>query len=207
MLASTRLAATLLSIDVKHAHGSVERQATYTAVQAELPDLLPCVAPWLGTSGRQRCTLAGQTVYDSCARRGLDQGDPLSNLLYPIVMARPTAALLHELRATDPRAHIFAYQDDVYILAETPSPSRVLERFASLIAPLGLTVNGSKPSAYFGPSSPAAARADWPGPVDPRPVVLKQTFLLDHGLPAQPLPSSADLTMLDGGLSAPSSAG
>eukprot|EP00969_Alexandrium_andersonii_P333079 14720638-Alexandrium_andersonii.AAC.1 len=59
------------------------------AVVERLPALEPWVRPWLAAAPAHVCPYVGGDPLIIHARRGLGQGDPLSNLVSPLALAGP----------------------------------------------------------------------------------------------------------------------
>ena len=71
----------LLSADVKNAHGAIEWPAIHEAVLERVPDLLPWIHAATSTSPLLECRLQDGDVLRPTMTRGLGQGCPMSSLL------------------------------------------------------------------------------------------------------------------------------
>ena len=159
LLTEMRGDAVFLKLDFRNAYNSVHRPAVLAAVAERLPALLPIARTllpertthyWYDGDG------AARTIE---ARRGVDQGCPLSPVLFALAMAGPLDRLLAGLRAKDANARVLSYLDDVYIVVSASEASAALDTVRELFAPLGLELNSAKTQAW----SPEAATPLPPG--------------------------------------------
>lgn len=122
--------------------------------------------------------------------RGLDQGDPLSNLVFPLTLAAPLQHLEDILTSQDREAFVASYQDDVPTVVDETLLGVVAPTFRAAVAPLGLSLNEEKSPAYFQPSGdPAVCRA-YSGARTTTPKVMRMSA--DGTLATSPLIAGAD---------------
>ena len=132
--------ASLHSWDIRNAHYEVERGMLAHAIEDTIPELAPWVRPLLKTSGWLTWTTDGQRQ-ERQLDRGLKQGGPLSNLLFPIAMARPVKMAEAVARQADMRATIACYQDDVNVVASPHAEALARATFIEEMRKIGLVVH------------------------------------------------------------------
>ena len=138
----------VVAFDASNAFGTLPRQFIWNGVSARLPELTSTVLAWLGKPTEH-------VLWDSRGRAhrvesnvGVDQGCPLSPLLFSLALAEALQSLSEQLRLLDPAAHVFAYLDDVVVVTPAPVAGRVAATVERALAGVGLTVNGGKTKVW-----------------------------------------------------------
>ena len=180
--------ACLFSYDVENAHSSIERGAVLESVRRRLPALAPWALPWLSATPTHVCHMADAGWdLEVNVSRGLDQGDPLSNLLYPIGAHDLLEDSLHAAKEKDPEAIIAGYSDDIDLITTPEAEAHAKPAMCAAAVRAGLNLKESKGTVYAQAGVTllpgcSAARID-------RPVVLRQ---------AAPVPVLQDPGAVDG---------
>jgi hypothetical protein len=178
-----RPAANLDSFDVTNAHNEVERAGLIEAVRESVPDLGPWVEPWLRTEAVHVCHLPGASPVQLRKNRGGDQGDPLINLLFPLAFHRVCLATQEVAARHDSEAHVYAYQDDMQLVATCDARPAAKAAFQAACSELGLRPNESKEELYMGPAADSVADVDC--------TVVSRPRVLRHG-GEQEIPATRD---------------
>ena len=143
-----RRTAALFTYDISNAHTSIEKAGVAAGVQKRIPSMLPWALPWLGAVPTHVCHLPDGPPVEIEVDRGLDQGDPLSNLLYPIGTHDMLEETQEAARTEDPDALIFGYQDDADLVAEPKAEAPARTAFIASARRVGLDLNWDKYTAY-----------------------------------------------------------
>ena len=111
--------ATILSLDARGAFDHVSRQAMLGALQANpaLTPLHPYARMWYGTDSAYQWVDEHGTVHTITQSEGGEQGDPFMPALFSLAQHPALVQLQSTLREGEA---IFAYLDDLYILASPP---------------------------------------------------------------------------------------
>ena len=88
-----------------------------------VPSLLPWALPILAFPGKIVSRTSDGEFNAESFDRGLKQGGPMTNSIFPISLSDPIRRASIAARALDPHAMLFAYQDDVYNIC-TPEAER-----------------------------------------------------------------------------------
>ena len=151
----------LVAIDFVAAFQNVSRSAVFAAVSKHAPWLQEAASAWYGGA-------AVHTIFDDAgnltqvhAKRGVDQGCPLGALLFASVMRDPTEATLEYARSLDPKAAVYFYLDDGYVLCDKSCVERVLSFIKRTFATIGASVNERKLQVW------ASDRSLIPAPLNP----------------------------------------
>ena len=146
----------ILSVDVSNAYNTFDR---FKAMELMLqnPALAPCV-PFLRMLYGSPAPLVfdmdddGPCVIES--RRGTQQGDPWSSLLFSLVHTHA----MDRVRAAHPGITALSYQDDTNIVTDVHTAAAVMATVEHEFSRVGLSVNKSKCALY--------TRADVPSELD-----------------------------------------
>jgi hypothetical protein len=104
----------ILAVDFKNAFNEVSRQDMVDQVAKEFPEILQ----WVNlTYACEALLFSGSDIILSTS--GVQQGDPLGPLLFPLVL-QPFLQSLHDVQGVQ----VAAYLDDVTIVAPSPSKAR-----------------------------------------------------------------------------------
>ena len=137
----------VLSLDISAAFTSLRRTEVVSSVERTMPDLAPWIAGLINRSATANCKLDDGDL-DFSILDGLDQGCPLSPLLWCVSTARWIASIERAARSADRNAIVLAYLDDLIIIA-TPADLLRAQRAAAeegLLLGLSLNINTSKAS-------------------------------------------------------------
>ena len=130
-----------LSLDVSNAHNEYDRTAAAASVRESVPDFLPwarvalCTATvhvHVGTDG-VRTALPKE--------RGGDQGDALTNYIFPLTYKRVTASVRDAAQLGTDEARDYSYQDDLDIVCAMEAVPAATAAFTRSCAEVGLRPN------------------------------------------------------------------
>lgn len=133
----------LIATDISNAFGNLSRQALLDAVGKKLPKILPVVEKLYSSNTLHLVKKPAGTAVIRCSR-GVDQGCPLSPLLFAICMSEilEHAGLTNEGRSQSPLCAAIAFLDDVML--NRSYDEHALGKFMDSCARFGLTINLSK---------------------------------------------------------------
>jgi len=163
--AEARPSAVFLALDFKNAYNSIARARICEAVAAITPGLGPFVRTLCRAETRHWFfDPAGAHVVSAVS--GVDQGCPLSPVLFAIGIAPTLASLQQELRAKDPEALVVSYLDDIYVVIRADLAPSALDYASSKFAALGLHLNPTKCKAWQ-PRPGTGAESSFPPSLEP----------------------------------------
>jgi hypothetical protein len=168
----------ILTLDIANAHNAVERIPALAQICAAIPPLAPYAAPWLTGSSKHTCLNDAAKPETIVAERGFDQGDPFSNIGFPLAVHGSLLEVESELRKKDPWARLVAYQDDFVILCAPTHFVSALALLKQRLAPLGLEI-ADKSAAYTLERLWSQVPADFPLERTLTPRLFKQSLDLD----------------------------
>ena len=136
----------IIGLDIANAFGSMSRgpmgedfMDTFPALSNIVSTLLSSETPLLWEDGEGH-------IHELLSRTGLDQGCPLSLILFLFGMRRVlrrTRQLLQE-QGLAPELALKAYVDDVYAACKVDNISHVIACFAKAAAEQGMSINMAK---------------------------------------------------------------
>ena len=126
----------LVKLDVSNAFNSVRRDSMLEAVRARTPGIYPLV--WQGNSQAAPLFIGEDQVM---SKTGVQQGDPLSSLLFSLTIDTAT-------RAADTDINVW-YLDDGTLAGPLPSVLTSIERVRKEVEKCGLHLNGKKCEVAF----------------------------------------------------------
>lgn len=138
----------LASLDISKAFDSVSHKAIYQTLEAfGLPkEMIDYIRNYYADSGT-RLTGQGWTSEVICPRRGVKQGDPMSPIIFNMVMDRLLTSLPNDIgcRIDSIKLNALAFADDLILAAETPAGLQtLLDHTHAFFVACGLEVNPSK---------------------------------------------------------------
>ena len=134
---------TLTTIDAANAYGTVSR----SAIRRQLCDAMAPHDFTLAYFDRfcaPRFSISHGRSFKVSVAEGVIQGDPLSPLLFALALQPALVKTDQVLKPQVDSARVFAYLDDVCILAPAPVTASVFTTFRSTAAQVGLLINQSK---------------------------------------------------------------
>ena len=194
-----------LSFDVSNAHNEYGRHEAVSAVRAMVPTLLPWVKASLSTEAIHIHVARDGSRTQLPKQRGGDQGDALTNYVFPLAYKRVTdavrdavsdAAIDSSERAAEPTRE-YCYQDDLETVCSTDAIPMLMHVFEHECAEVGLRSNRRKMHVTLGRDVQVSNLP--PGlAVDPRATVLRHGVSYGvSAVPALPATSPADGSQLD----------
>ena len=103
--------------DVSNAHQEYERIDAAEAIEKLVPELLPWIAGELATETTHYYVGLSGAPLRLRKNRGGDQGDPCTSMAYMLTYHGVVSKCQDAARTIDPEAHVYAYQDDVGMIA------------------------------------------------------------------------------------------
>lgn len=128
-------------IDFANAYNTVRRRPIHVALEEQFPELLNFFHWSYGSPGELFLS-NGQPIGHSST--GVRQGDPLGPLFFCLAL-QPT---LRSLQQVSPQAHLFAYMDDITIIAPVNELPRLLSETERQGRRIGLALNRRKSYAW-----------------------------------------------------------
>ena len=190
--------AQLATWDIGNAYGNVERTTVAAAVNAHLPEYACWLRAALAATPTLTCRLQTGRAYSITQPRGLQQGDPVSTLLFCLALRDPLRQTLQQTRRRHPEVQVWAYADDV-IAAGSPAalPHMVHQLRAELLG-TGMELNLAKSTLWMPPGSDPPAEPV--GQLVPHARVLRTAAILGetdapaptHASDGPPTPTPSD---------------
>ena len=112
----SRPACCKLSLDVSNAHNEYDRGVAARAVQKLVPELLPWARVGLGAATEHAHVARDGTRTRLPKERGGDQGDALTNVLFPLCYKRVTDAIERAAATAGMVARGYRCQDDLEVV-------------------------------------------------------------------------------------------
>ena len=133
-----------MSFDVSNAHNEYDRHEASRAVQLKVPDLLPWARTSLSTSAVHVHMGAEGRILEVPKESGGDQGDALTNLIFPVTYQSVGHEVSQAVRAVNGVARCYVYQDDMETVCPVSSIPQAVASFSLSCAKIGLRANQSK---------------------------------------------------------------
>ena len=140
----------VLSLDISAAFTSLRKTEVVCSVERTMPELTPWIAGLMNHRATASCKLDDGEL-DFLVLDGLDQGCPMSALLWCVGTACWISAIERAARSVDPNAIVLAYLDDLIIISTPAGLLRAQRAAAEEGLPLGLSLNVSKSEVYIPP--------------------------------------------------------
>ena len=138
----------VLAFDASNAFGSLPRQRVWEGVRARLPELSLTVAGWLAGPTTHVFWDDTGSAHPLRAAAGVDQGCPLSPLLFAVGIAAALESMDRQLRALDASARVFAYLDDIVVVVNPAHAEAAHTIVQEAMTAHGLTVNAGKTKVW-----------------------------------------------------------
>jgi hypothetical protein len=122
-----------------NAFNSISRHHTLTIIHKEFPQLYPYLKSIYGTPTPIWLSVEGQSK-QVLSQQGARQGEPLSSFFFGIGFQHA----INETQRTLTRGHIFAYVDDVTIIAPIDEINKAISTFQSNSTTVNLSINPTK---------------------------------------------------------------
>jgi len=138
----------VMAFDAANAFGTVSRQRIWDSTKRRLPELAKTVRAWLRTPATHFMWDAAGKLHLVRNVAGVDQGCPLSPLLFALGVADELADLQAAIRHLDPTAQVFAYLDDVVVVCVPEVAQAAAEAVADKLGLCGLKLNQGKTQVW-----------------------------------------------------------
>jgi len=146
--AETRPTAVFLKVDVEAAFPSLERAPAIAAMAERDEVAATALLAWYGQPARHLWRDAGGRFHPLESTRGFDQGDPLSPAAFSVAQRVALDGFQNDLLRLDPRAKLYSYLDDTYLVVDASLAALALQAFQRALHPLGLRLNWTKTAAW-----------------------------------------------------------
>ena len=138
----------VVAFDARNAFGSIPRPKVWEGVLSRMPDLAPTVAAWLGGPTVHAHWDERGVVTPVTAASGVDQGCPLSPLLFALGLAPALDAIVQQLQALDASARAFAYLDDIVVVVPPGRAEAAHDIVETCLGQCGLALNRDKTEVW-----------------------------------------------------------
>ena len=138
----------VLAFDASNAFGSMPRQKIWDAVQSRLPDLAPTLQAWFRSQTMHVWWDRAGVAHKVKATAGVDQGCPLSPLLFALGLAPALDEIAQGLASLDASCRVFAYLDDVVVVVPAGRARAALSLVSQAFNNVGLALHESKTKAW-----------------------------------------------------------
>ena len=140
--------AVVLSFDAANAFNTMSRSAVRAALEGTIPGLARACGWWYAQPTTHIYWDERQQAHEIIAEQGVDQGCPLSPALFSIALAPKLAALETHLRASDDRARVYAYLDDLFIVCDSAQSEVAVAGVQGAMAELGMSIKATKTKVW-----------------------------------------------------------
>ena len=170
--AGRRRQAAFVSLDLRNAFGSLDRDAVLAKVQEHAPGLLPYARLFLGRRSAYRYLSSNGTGGLLYADQGVDQGDPLAPAFLAVTIREPLERLEARLRdlaeadgfspeAAADAVRVRAYLDDVLVRVPDSLAARVPEEAAAALQAVGGSLDQAKTQVWRSEGGCPPGCEDW----------------------------------------------
>ena len=181
---------------MSNAHYEFDRTTAATAVAALVPELVPWACLSLCTAATHVHVARDGTQTLLPKERGGDQGDALTNQLFPLTYHSVAGAVEQAAGTAAEPARGYCYQDDLDVICDPATTPAAEDAFARACAAAGLRANPAKTKLSPG-RSVDVARLPGQRELEPRALVLRHGAL--PAVPAAPAAAPADGSLLAAG--------
>ena len=133
-----------VSLDANNAHNEFNRDVAAQCVLDDVPDMLPWAKASLSVAAVHEHVGQDGTRTELKKTKGGDQGDALTNLIFPLTYKKVTLAVRAAMAPHDPNSHVYSFQDDLECVCDAMAVPHANATYDTACSSIDLRANPSK---------------------------------------------------------------
>ena len=133
-----------VSLAASNAHNEFNRDVAAQCVLDDVPDMLPWAKASLSVAAVHEHVGQDGTRTELKKTKGGDQGDALTNLIFPLTYKKVTLAVRAAMAPHDPNSHVYSFQDDLECVCDAMAAPHANATYDTACSSIDLRANPSK---------------------------------------------------------------